>query len=58
MATSSFTRKIVLDEKAVDKLIEVLSSEDETAHRTVPEYTLDDEEFIEKCLGLSDYEKL
>jgi len=53
MATSSFTRKIILEEKAVDKLIEILSSEDETAEHTVPEYDMNNKEFMEKCLGLS-----
>ena len=52
MATSSFTRKIVLGEEAVDKIIEMMDDTSENELVNVPEYTLNDKEFMEKCLGL------
>jgi hypothetical protein len=57
MATSSFTRKIVLGDKAVDKMIQILASDDTKVKTPVPEYSLNDKEFMEKCLGLSTYRK-
>ena len=57
MATSSFTRKIVLGEEAVDKMVQMINEEETKDSTSTVEYSLNDEEFMEKCLGLSTCKK-
>jgi hypothetical protein len=57
MATSSFTRRIVLNDEAVDKIIGILSDTTKESSVATPEYSLNDKEFMEKCLGLSTCKK-
>ena len=57
MATSSFIRKIVLGEEAVDKMVQMINEEETKDSTSTVEYSLNDEEFMEKCLGLSTCKK-
>ena len=57
MATSSFTRKIVLGEEAVDKMVQMINEEETKDFTSTVEYSLNDKEFMEKCLGLSTCKK-
>ena len=52
MATSTFTRKIVLSDEAVDILAKDLSKDEVVPRPVVDNYTLDDEEFLEQCINL------
>lgn len=57
MATSTFTKKIVLYKEAAEILADDLSKDEKTIQPVVTNYILDDKEFMEKCLGLSDCNK-
>lgn len=57
MATSSFTKEFILDEKAAELLAKDLSSDKEAEIKITKNYIFNDKEFMEKCLGLSDYEE-
>ena len=57
MATSTFTKHIVLSNEAADILAEDLSADREIKRPIVSNYKLNDKEFIEKCIRLSDCKK-
>ena len=57
MATSTFTKHIVLSNEAADILAEDLSADREIKRPIVSNYKLNDKEFIEKCIKLSDCKK-
>ena len=50
MATSTFTRKIVLSDEAVDILAADLAKDEGIERPVVTGYEMADEEFLKKCL--------
>jgi hypothetical protein len=56
MATSSFTKEFTINSKAAEILADDLSSDKEIKIPLKKNFIFNDKEFIEKCLGLSDYE--
>ena len=57
MATSSFTKEFIIDEKAAEILAEDLSSDKKEEIKITKNFIFNDKEFMEKCLGLSDYKE-